>query len=243
MTLSEYFKKNPNRVMSQSGTACPKLVKGFQDMSDLNAGIILLQEINCDVKRSEVRDKYKIHLDKHWLHSRSELTCSRTMPKNDYLPRGALISVLGHWTGRIINTEVDPSKMGRWTCCNMRGRKDNIVSIYSAYRVPQDSLPGDYTAYAQQYKSILNAGHKDPRPRRQFITDLIAEIKSKQADTHHQITLLLDANEILESDGTPVKSTSITHLKRECGLTDVYEHHHETLGDTSMKKITKLITC
>ena len=229
------FQKNPNGIMSLTGTACPKLVNGFQDMADLNAGIIFLHEINCDVKWSEVRDMFTIHLYKHWLHSRSELTCSKTIPKNDYFPGGALLSVLGHWTGRIINTEVDPSQMGCWTCCNMRGRKDNIVSIYSAYRVPQDSLPGDYTAYTQQYKSMLDAGHTDPRPRRQFITDLIAEIKSKQADNHHQIVLVLDANEILEPDDTPVKSTSITHLKRECGLTDVYEYHHETIGDTSIK--------
>ena len=88
--------------------------------------------------------------------------------------------------------------MGRWTCCNMRGRKDNIVSIYSAYKVTQDSLPGDHTTYAQQYKSMLDAGHTDPYPRRQFITDLMAEIKSKQADNHHQIILALDVNKKID---------------------------------------------
>lgn len=106
--------------------------------------------------------------------------------------------------------------------------------------MPQDSLPGDHTTYAQQYKMMQDSGHKDPRPRRQFITDLIADIKEKQADQNHQIILGLDANEILEADGTPVKSSSITHLKRECGLTDVYEHQHEVIGDTSSKKNHKI---
>ena len=122
----------------------------------------------------------------------------------------------------------------------MRGKKSKIVSIYSAYRVPQDSLPGDQTTYAQQYKMMQDAGHLDPRPRRQLITDLIADITAKQADQNHQIILSLDANEILEVDGTPVKSSSITHLKRESGLTDVYEFQHEVLGDTSSKKRHKI---
>ena len=226
--------------MSASGTVCPKLMNGLQGMVDLGAGMILLNEINCDVKRSDIRDTYKTHLDKHWLHSRTEFTCSTVKPQNTYLPGGSLISALGHWTGRVINTEVDSTKMERWTCYNMRGKKSKIVSIYSAYRVPQDSLPGDQTTYAQQYKMMQDAGHLDPRPRRQFITDLIADIKAKQADQNHQIILGLDANEILEADGTPVKSSSIIHLKRECGLTDVYEFQHEVVGDTSSKKRHKI---
>ena len=87
--------------------------------------------------------------------------------------------------------------MGRWTCYNIRGKQDNVVSFYSAYRVPQDSLPGAHTTYAQQYKMMLDAGHTDPRPRRQFITDLTADIQVKQADQKHSIILGLDANEIL----------------------------------------------
>ena len=81
---------------------------------------------------------------------------------------------------------------------------------------------------------------RTPRPRRQFIKDLIADIKEKQADNNHQVILGLDANEIIEVDGAPVKTTSITHLKRECGLTDVYEYQHESIGDTSSKKSHKI---
>ena len=61
-----------------------------------------------------------------------------------------MISVFNHWTGRILNSEVDPTKMGCWFCMNLRGKMENIISVYSAYRVPQDSLPGPFTAYAQQ---------------------------------------------------------------------------------------------
>ena len=121
-TLRLFF-KNPDGIISSSGKVCPKLMTGLQGMADLGAGIILLNEINCDVKRSDIRDTYKTHLDKHWIHSRTEFTCSTIKPQNTYLPGGSLISILGHWTGRVINTEVDPTKMGRWTCCNMRGKQ------------------------------------------------------------------------------------------------------------------------
>ena len=106
--------------------------------------------------------------------------------------------------------------------------------------MPQDSLPGPFTAYAQQYKMMQDADYSDPRPRRQFITDLIQEIRQKQKTGKYQIILGIDANEVLESDGEPAKAHSITRLKRECGLTDVFEHHHAQIGDTSNKKLHKI---
>ena len=84
-----------------------------------------------------------------------------------------------------------------------------VVSIYSAYRVPQDTLPGPLTAYAQQYKMLTDARQTDPCPRRQFITDLIKDINSKKKTGHHKIILGIDANDILEADGTPIKKHSI----------------------------------
>ena len=93
------FFKNPDGIMSVSRKACPKLMNGLQDMAELGTGMILLNEINCDVKRSDIRDTYKAHLDKHWIHSRTEFTCSTVKPQNNYLPGGSLIPILGHWTG------------------------------------------------------------------------------------------------------------------------------------------------
>ena len=120
---------------------------------------------------------------------------------------------------------------------HLKGKKDRIGSVYSAYRVPQYSIPGPITAYAQQYKILTNDNDPYPRPRRRTIQDLITEIKLKQ-DAGNQIILDIDANYILEPDGTPVKKYSITKLKRECGLTDVFEYQHDQLGDTRVKKTT-----
>ena len=87
---------------------------------------------------------------------------------------------------------------------------------------------------------MQDADHSDPRPRRQFITDLIQEIKQKQKRGKHQIILGIDANKFLEPDRELVKSHSITRLKRECGLVDAFEHHHAHIGDTSNKELHKI---
>ena len=108
---------------------------------------------------------------------------------------------------------------------HLKGKRDKIISVYSAYRVPQDSLLGPITAYAQQYKILTNQNVQDPRPRRRMIQDLINETKLKQEAGNH-IILGIDANEVLELDGTPVKKHSITTMKIECGLTDALEYQH-----------------
>ena len=174
------------------------------------------------------------------MHNRTEYSTSEIKADNDYLPGGTLITVLNQWTNRILNSEVDPTKIGRWSCMNLRGKEEKVISVYSVYRVSQDSLPDPFTTYAQQFKMMQDADHSDPPPRRQFITDLIKEIKQKQKTGKHQIILGIDANEVLEPDGEPVKSHSITRLKRECGLIDVFEHHHAQIGDTSNKKLHKI---
>ena len=76
-----------------------------------------------------------------------------------------------------------------------------------------------------------------PCSRRQLTTDLITKIKKKKSTGNHHIVLGIDANEILKAGGAPTKKQSITRLKRECGLTDVFEYHPGKTGDTSIQKI------
>ena len=141
------FLKNLNGIRPWATQQCTKLDTGLPEFSDLTAGILLLNEHNTDTKKPEVREGYRRRLLKHWPHNRTEYSTSTIKATNDYLPGGTLISVFNHWTGRILNSEVDPTKMGRWSCMNLRGKEENIISVY---RVPQDSLPGPFTAYAQQ---------------------------------------------------------------------------------------------
>ena len=97
----------------------------------------------------DVRDGYRQKLIKHWPNNRTEFSSSIIPAINTYLPGGTLVTILNHWISRVLSKETDPTKMGWWSCVHLKGKKDRIVSIYSAYRVPQDSLPGPITVYAQ----------------------------------------------------------------------------------------------
>ena len=72
---------------------------------------------------------------------------------------------------------------------------------------------------------MQDKGITDPHPKRQFIQDLIQKLTEKQSARHH-IILGIDANEAIEQTGVPVSKHSITKLKRECGLTDVFKYQH-----------------
>ena len=65
-----------------------------------------------------------------------------------------------------------------------------------------------------------------------YLTRFIKDI----VDQNDHIFLGLEANEVLEPLGVPVKTTSINVLQRECRIQDIYKYQHETLGDTTNKK-------
>ena len=133
--------KNPDGIRPKQSDNCEKLEGGLKDMFDLQAGIILINEHNADTKQIDVREGYRHKLLKHWPTNRTEYSCSKTPAINTYLPGGTLITILNNWTGRILTTEVDSTKMGRWSCVNLRGKQEKIVSVYSTYRIPHDTLP------------------------------------------------------------------------------------------------------
>ena len=170
--------KNPDGITPRLSETCTKLDIGLQDYSNMNAGILQINEHNSDTKNSEVREGYQNNLKKHWLHSRTEFSTSKISAKNDWLPKGTLVSILGKWTGRVLTTKTD-KQLGRWSCVNLQGKEDQVISIYSAYRVPQDTLPGPFTTYTQQYQLLQDNEETDLCPRRKFIIYLIKEIKTK----------------------------------------------------------------
>ena len=96
------------------------------------------------------------------------------------------MSILGRWTGRVLTTETD-KQLGRWSCVSLQEKEDKTIRVYNAYRVLQETLPGPFTAYAQQYQLMQENDDPNLRPRRKFVTDLIETIKSKQKDGKTQI--------------------------------------------------------
>jgi hypothetical protein len=109
------------------------------------------------------------------------------------LPGGNLLTINGHTTGRICGRGSDP--LGRFCWTTLRGRQDEGVIVITAYRVCHESYhnPGSFTAYQQQFTGLLKAGHSNPSPRRQILTDLLSLMRTHRAKGFRPI-LMMDAN-------------------------------------------------
>ena len=131
-----------------------RLDNSLQDLSNLDEGIQLFDEHNCDTKKSKVREGVGSILLKYWPVFRKQFSVSATQAQTYYLPSGISTITLGSWTGRLLPSKVDPINMGWCPCMNLRGKGDKVVRVYSAHRVPQYSLSDPHTTYSQQYKMM-----------------------------------------------------------------------------------------
>ena len=99
------------------------------------------------------------------------------------------------------NTISDPSGMGRWCGMTYEGKEGRKLSVITGYRVCSGSV-NDQTlgsAYHREHAFLRQQGDLTPNPRKNFIDDISAIIRSLQ-DQDHAILLMLDANSTLASD-------------------------------------------
>ena len=110
-----------------------------------------------------------------------------------HLQGGNLLTINGHTTGRICERGSD--SLGRFCWVTLRGRRDEGVLVITAYRVCHELYhnPGAFTAYQQQFTGLLTAGHSNPNPRRQILTDLLQLMRTYRAKGFRPI-LMMDAN-------------------------------------------------
>jgi hypothetical protein len=107
------------------------------------------------------------------------------------------LRLLAAWTTTVFGSEIqDPSGLGRWSGVNIRGRKNNILSLITGYPSCSGSK---FTAplgstFNREYEYLRNtAGITNPNPRLQFLKDVEHEIRTLQ-ESGNMILLMLDAN-------------------------------------------------
>ena len=108
-----------------------------------------------------------------------------------------------------------------------------MITIISAYRVSKSNLTtGPDTAYNQQYRSLCRQGHKNPKPKIQFHTDLITTINHHKCDS--EIILMLDAN----------SSLTEKHMSKLLNQTQLYDvmgnKHPQPTPNTYIRGTTKI---
>lgn len=139
--------------------------------------------------------------------------------RNPYLPGGCAQLCIDHWIGRLISQIKDPRKMGRWTGQKFRLRHGKTLSIITGYRPCQQTISDTSTTTATYQQKLLFKKDKWEKsdPRKQFIIDIIEEIKKIEEDPNNLVILMWDANESIND-----KSGTIKKIIRETTLVDAF---------------------
>ena len=92
--------------------------------------------------------------------------------KQSYQPGGTSMILQNNVLGTIDKHDSDKRGLGRWTYCIIQGKNNKKVAFITAYRVSQNSVTGDETAYAQQYRLLRRQNIMNPKPKKVFDDDL-----------------------------------------------------------------------
>lgn len=162
-------------------------------MHELGIDIMGMSETNCPWTPTS-RVEYDLVMKEIFGPNRTVYSSAPAHTDSTYQPGGTLLTTHGRTTGRIAKTGTDP--WGRFCWMQLRGRRDEGITIISAYRVCQNQsshTAGPYTAYRQQYTLMRDAGYVAPDPRQQVLTDLTKLIESHRSEGYRPI-VMMDAN-------------------------------------------------
>jgi hypothetical protein len=59
--------------------------------------------------------------------------------QSSHQPGGTLTAIVDNWSSRIRGKGQDPFGLGRWSYISLKGKQDQVITIISAYRIPQKS--------------------------------------------------------------------------------------------------------
>ena len=125
---------------------------------------------------------------------------------------GTTTTVYGGWTNRLLKSEItDPTGLGRWSGITLGGKKEQSVSIITAYRVCSQSRSsaGEGTVFAREWDYFRTLNDARPNPRQRFLQDLKALITKLQKTKGREIILSFDANEFLHDTSVGEFATSL----------------------------------
>ena len=154
-------------------------------------------------------------------------TTSGVVSASAYKPGGSATLVDNCWSGRIVQRGEDPHQMGRWNYVTFGGRKDQRLTIITAYRAGKrkPSQVGPTTAIAQQDIMLQRQRRTNISIDNAFLHDL-GQFLNETAEAGNEILLALDANE----EYTP--NSAIRRLAAKHGLSNIAEHVGYTLPAT-----------
>ena len=216
---------------SCTGEVSEYIIASARFESDINC----FQEVNLNTRKGEVVQEIKKAIrDVETTNGSTFQTSCQLETREEKRSRGkkkrggTMIHVDRKWTGSSLKKYND--SIGRWSKITMEGRGQRKLTIYSVYRVNDNTLEnaGGETVWLQEYNSLLHRGSKDPNPRQQVLQDLKADILRTMTDELHQIIVCIDANESTRRH----KKSSIKQFMEDSGLVDCHQYSHPHLKET-----------
>ena len=183
-----------------------------------NKGIDLMcmAEMGVNWKRIPQRDNIW-ERTKHWFE---EIRVAASFNTKDHLARrsqygGTAMLGINALASKINRTGYDSSGLGRWSWILMRGKRDTVTRIVTAYCPVKPSttgIQGQYTVYAQHLRAFSTD------PIQAFWTDLGKDI-DKWTEAEEHLILCGDWN-------TSVLDPDITTFMNSRGLKEAITHRH-----------------
>jgi hypothetical protein len=186
-----------------------------------HASLVGLQETNVNWQHRTYDQLFRLSLKKAWASPKYATASTRLQWETQDQPGGTCLWTVDQWSNRVIHTFSD-EPLGRWAGVTMQGTRGKLVTIISAYRVCPGilNLARPTTAYAQQAMLLQTMpGSKDPRS--QCLADLAKRIEELRS-LHHEIILLIDANDRLASENL----TAFDEFLEKNDMADVLQRLH-----------------
>jgi hypothetical protein len=102
-------------------------------MFKYNVSIAGGQELNCDISKHWIRDRFRSTLSHVTKQSKMVLSHSEFPAHNIYKPGGTAMFLLGSITGRHLESGSDT--MGRWAHTRLHGAHHRRITIITCYQV------------------------------------------------------------------------------------------------------------
>ena len=138
--------------------------------------------------------------------------------QKSYQPGGTCMIMQNNVLGTIDKYDSDKRGLGRWTYFIIQGKNNKKVAFITAYRVSQNSVPGDDTVYAQQYRLLRRQNIMNPKPKKVFDDDL-CQLLTDWKNANIDIVLMIDAN-------AEITDKQLQKISQSAQLYDIMSSRH-----------------
>ena len=130
----------------------------YQSISNFNADIIGLAEVNQHWMKIDSNRQWKMRTMGWWESSHASISYNRIdlQHHNSFQPGGIILQSINQISYRVCDSGIDPVKLGRWTWTKLIGRQNIALRVVCANLPCKPSSIGMQTVYSQ-HKRVFDS--------------------------------------------------------------------------------------